>query len=63
MTHASEIETEKPESDWSLSRLVQPGLMEGTSPTFKAEPDDAQGGLPLRSLPDPYSSIPELYYG
>ena len=63
MTHASGIETEKPESDRLLSRLAQTGLPEDTSFIFKAETDDEQGDLPLRSLLDPYSSIPELYYG
>ena len=66
MAHESGKETEKPESGWVPSGLVQPGLMEGTNRPLKVKPpesDDEHGGLPSRLLCDPYPRIPELYYG
>jgi hypothetical protein len=66
MVHESGKETEKPESGRVPSRLVQPGLPEGTNRPLKVKPpesDDEHGGLASRSLRDPYPRIPELYYG
>ena len=66
MVHESGEETEKPESGRVPSRLVQPGLPEGTNRPLKVKPpesDDEHGGLASRMLRDPYPRIPELYYG
>jgi hypothetical protein len=66
LAHESEGEAERPVSAPMPGLLLQPGLTERTSHTFKAtpsEPDDEYGGLPSRSLPDPHPKIPELYYG
>jgi hypothetical protein len=66
LAQESEREPESPGSAEMPGLLLQPGLAEGTSHTFKAkpsEPDDEHGGLPSRSLRDPYPRIPELYYG
>jgi hypothetical protein len=53
MVHESGEETEKPESGRVPSRLVQPGLPEGTTRPLKVKPpesDDEDGGLASRSL-------------
>jgi hypothetical protein len=66
MAHESGEETEKPESGRVPGLSLQPGLAEGTNRPLKvkpSEPDDEHGGLPSRSLRDPYPRIPELYYG
>lgn len=66
LAHESEREPERPWSASISDMLFRPGLMEGTSQVFKAEPSkpaDEHGGPPSRSLCILYPNIPVLYYG